>query len=45
MWLVVPLRVEGEVAEQFALFAQDPDVEVGDRTMTRRPLWARPAPT
>ena len=28
--MVVPVGVEGEVAEEFAFFADDSDVEVGD---------------
>ena len=43
--LIVLGRVQGEVAEQFAILTQDPDIEVAHlRTMILRPVWARPTP-
>jgi hypothetical protein len=31
LWLVVPARVEGELAQQLAVVGDDPDVQVGDQ--------------
>lgn len=30
LWLVVPAGVKGELAQQFAVVGDDPDVQVGD---------------